>query len=391
MKLVKKLATILSLGLLAASVHAVDFGGALENNTRLGTPDFSRWELSQQDSLTGWLKVPFNNEGTLYFATEGNLYFNYNKMDLSNSSSSTTDFLLDIGLFKFGGVFNIGNNILQLNVGRFYTSDVTGIIMTQTADGVQGAFTSSMFKASLYAAYTGLTNAMFGIINDGPSSTFLPDYDKLYCFNSPYIVTGATFSAPNLFANQTIGLEFFGMFGTKGINCSNAGYNRTYLTLFMNGPIAKNLFYTLTSSLAFNGGIANLSVAELSYYPNFMSASIVFNATYASGETGSIKAFESFSSNSATYAYSLPEYTNLLKFGLRGSLKPLDSLYTTLGTDLVLDSGSDFGFRGIQWDAGVKYQIFTDLQAGFTAKQFIDFKNDANNNISFALNVRLAF
>ena len=181
------------------------------------------------------------------------------------------------------------------------------------------------------------------------------------------------------------------MFGTKGINCSNAGYNRTYLTLFMNGPIAKNLFYTLTSSLAFNGGIANLSVAELSYYPNFMSASIVFNATYASGETGSIKAFESFSSNSATYAYSLPEYTNLLKFGLRGSLKPLDSLYTTLGTDLVLDSGSDFGFRGIQWDAGLKYQIFTDLQAGFTAKQFIDFKNDANNNISFALNVRLAF
>ena len=101
-------------------------------------------------------------------------------MDLSNPSSSTTDLLLDLGLFKLGGVFKLGENLLQLNLGRFYTSDVTGIIMTQTADGVQGAFTSSMFKASLYAAYTGLTNARFGIINDGPSSTFLPDYDKLY-------------------------------------------------------------------------------------------------------------------------------------------------------------------------------------------------------------------
>ena len=95
MKLMKKLATILALGVIAASVYAVDFGGSLVNNTKLGSSDFSRWELAQQDSLSAWLKFPFNSDGSLYLATEGNLYFNYNKMDLSNPSSSTTDLLLD--------------------------------------------------------------------------------------------------------------------------------------------------------------------------------------------------------------------------------------------------------------------------------------------------------
>ena len=391
MKLMKKLATILALGFIAASVYAVDFGGSLDNNTKLGSSDFSRWELAQQDSLTAWLKVPFNSDGSLYLATEGNLYFNYNKMDLSNPSSSTTDLLLDLGLFKLGGVFKLGENLLQLNLGRFYTSDVTGVILSQTADGVQCAFTSSVFKASVYAAYTGLTNAMFGVINDGPDSTFTPDTTKLYCFNSPYFVAGATVSAPNLFANQTLGLEFYGMFGMQGPNGSNSGYNRMYLTFFMNGPIVKNIFYTLTSSLGFNGGISNLSAATLTYYPNFKSASIALNALFASGESGSLKAFEGFTSNVATYAYSLPEYSSLVKIGLRGSIKPIESLYTTVGSDIVIDTGSDSGFRGIQWDAGLKYQIFTDLQAGLTVKQFIDFKNDADNNLAFALNARLTF
>ncbi|MBO7638862.1 MAG: hypothetical protein J6W60_02845 [Treponema sp.] len=391
MKLTRKFYALLICCIFATSVHAVDFGGSLENNTRLGSSTFDKWELAQQDSLTGWLKVPFNSDGKLYLATEGTLFLNVNVLDLSNSSSATTDFLFDIGLFKLGGVFNIGDNLLQLNLGRFFTTDVTGIIMTQTTDGIQGAFTSDYFKASLFAAYTGLTNAMFSPIIDGPTSTFVPDDSKVYCFNSPYIVTGATISAPYLFANQTVGLEFFGMFGTKGINGDNAGYNRSYLTLFMNGPIAKNLFYTLSSSLEFKDGIANLTSATLSYYPAFKSASISLNAVYASGESGSLKAFEAFSSNTATYAYNLPEYTGLLKFGLKGSIKPIENLYTSVGADIALDTGSESGFRGFQWDAAVKYQIFTDLQASLIAKQFYDSKDKANNSTSFALNVRLTF
>lgn len=180
MKLTRKFYALLTCCIFAASVHAVDFGGSLENNTRLGTTTFEKWELAQQDSLTGWLKVPFNSEGNLYLATEGTLFLNVNVLDLSNSSSAMTDFLFDIGLFKLGGVFNIGNNLLQLNLGRFFTTDVTGVIMTQTTDGIQGAFTSDYFKASLFAAYTGLTNAMFAPIIDGPTSTFVPDDSKVY-------------------------------------------------------------------------------------------------------------------------------------------------------------------------------------------------------------------
>ncbi|MBR6155307.1 MAG: hypothetical protein IKQ43_12810 [Treponema sp.] len=391
MKLIKKITTVLACLGLSATVFAVDFGGSLDNYTKLSTSNFENWGISQQDGLTAWLKIPFNQQGSLYLATEGTLFYRYNLPDFSNTSKYTSDFMVDIGLFKLGGVFNIRDNLLQLNLGRFYLTDVTGLVLSQTADGAQGVFTSDTFKASVYVAYTGFTNALFGTMNNGPTSTFVPDYKKVYCFNSPYIVTGATISAPYLFANQTIGAEVYGMFGTGGLRGSNSGYNRGYATVFMNGPIVKNLFYTLTTTLAFNNGVSNLTIGTITYYPDFKSASISLNAIYASGETGGIKAFKAFSSNVATYARNQPEYTNMLKFGLRGSIKPIDSLYTSVGTDVVFDSGKDFGFRGVQWDASVKYQIFTDLQLAFVAKQFFDVKKDTNNNTSFSINASLAF
>ncbi|MBO4319398.1 MAG: hypothetical protein J5857_02905 [Treponema sp.] len=392
MKLIRKISAALLGLVLASSVFAVDFGGEIENNTKLSTRNFETWGLSQQDGLTAWLKVPFNESGNLYLATEGTLFLNCSIPNLSNASKGNVDFLVNIGLFKLGGVFNIGDNLLQLNLGRFYLTDVTGLVLSQTADGVQGVFTSDFFKASIYGAYTGFTNARFGSINDNPSkSTYVPDYKKVYSFNSPYIVTGATFSAPYLFANQTVGAEVYGMFGTPGLRGNNSGYNRTYLTLFMNGPIVKSLYYTLTTTLGFNNGVSNLTVGTLSYYPDFKSSSVSLNASYASGETGSIKAFRSFSSNTATYASNSPEYSNLLKVGLRGSIKPIDSLYTTLGSDIVFDAGNDTGFRGIQWDATARYQVFMDLQVSLTAKQFFDFKENKNNNTSFSINASLAF
>ena len=392
MKLIRKFCAVIFCTILTASAFAVDFGGSLDNNTKLSTISFDSWSLLQQDGLTAWLKVPFNNEGSLYFATEGTMLVSYNIPDLSNASAYTFDFLLDLSLFKLAGVFNIGNNVLQLNVGRFYLSDVTGIVLSQTADGLQLGFTSDYFKASVYGGYTGLTNAMFGTMNDDTTTTsFNPDASNIYCFNSPYIVTGATIAAPYLFANQTIGAEFYGMFGSVGPNGGNSGYNRTYITLFMNGPIVKNLFYTLSSTLAFNNGPTNLTMGTLSYYPKFKSSSITLNAIYASGDSGSLKAFSGFTSSAATYAFSAPNYTSLIKVGLRGSLKPLESLYTAVGSDVIFDTGSESGFRGVQWDANLKYQILTDIQVSLIVKQYFDFKNNSDNNTSFTLNASLAF
>lgn len=392
MKAMRKISAILAGLLLGASAFAVDFGGSFDNLTKISTNTYEKWTLSQQDGLTAWLKVPFNDAGNLYLATEGSIFYRFSVPNLSNFSSNRSDFLFDIGLFKLGGVFNIGNGIVQLNLGRFYLNDVTGIILSQTADGVQGAYTNDLFKASVYFAYTGFTNSQFGTINDNSkTSTYVPNYKKPYSFNSPYIVTGATFSAPYLFANQTVGAEIYGMFGTKGLRGSNSGYNRTFLTLFMNGPIVKNLFYTLSTTLGFNDGVSNLTMGTLTYYPDFMSSSISLDASYATGESGSIKAFRAFSSNQATYATNAPEYTGLLKIGLRGSIKPMESLYTSLGSDIVFDSGSDFGYRGIQWDANVKYQAFTDLQLALGFKQFFDSKKESNNNTSITFSASLAF
>lgn len=350
---------------------AVDFGGLLNDNTKFsGNQSLS---LDQKNALSAWMRVPFNNAGTCYFATEGVVQYEYIQF------TGQKLFTADCDLLKFGGIFNIGkSNKLILSAGRFYISDASGIIFAQNSDGIHLQFNMPMFTIKAYGGYTGLLNAQTVTMLNSATSTYSYDSTKPYALAAPYAIAGASFNAPYLFANQSLGVQFYGFFGTLD---STAGYNRMYGTLSLNGPLASKVFYTITSTIGTNDSFStfgNLSQLQVNWYPAFKSMSVTLSGLYASGKNGPLSPFIGFTSNPSTTAFDSPEYSSIIKMGLSASIKPINALYVALGADCILGCPDTVSFKGFQWNASSRYQLFSDVQLGFSATQY--FGSDSTTN-----------
>ena len=137
-KLVKTAAVLGMLGTIATGVYAFDFGGLFKNNTKFSTPSFEYAGLDQMDSLSGWVKVPLTQDEKVYFSAEADATFQYSNSNLSlGGQAGTASFYLNLPLCKLTLYSNLWNGIFQLNAGRFTAADSTGIILSQTTDGIR--------------------------------------------------------------------------------------------------------------------------------------------------------------------------------------------------------------------------------------------------------------
>ena len=390
-KLVKTAAVLGMLGTIATGVYAFDFGGLFKNNTKFSTPSFEYAGLDQMDSLSGWVKVPLTQDEKVYFSAEADATFQYSNSNLSlGGQAGTASFYLNLPLCKLTLYSNLWNGIFQLNAGRFTAADSTGMILSQTTDGIQGTFSSNYVKAILYAGYTGLTNSRTDYIIDGDSSTFSYDASAVYQFNSPYALTSLSVALPFLFSNQTLAFEGLAAFGLPGITGDNSGDNRYYLTALMNGPIVKNLYYSVSTTFGLGDGVTNLSRAAFTFYPTVLDSSVALEILYASGNNGFLSPFRGFTSQSAYLASGSTEYSGIIKAGLSGSIRPVSKLFISLGTDVVMSVADSFGYSGFQWFTQLQYQPFTDLKVGLAANQFIG-QDSSLNNMGISLNLTFAF
>lgn len=376
-------ATLFAAVVLPAS--AVDFGGALDNTTKFSGSGFGSLVLDQKDTISLWLRTPFNNDESMYFAAEGLFQYEYIQ------STTTTNLVADCDLFKFSDNISMGaKKSLLLSVGRFFKSDSTGIVFSQTSDGLYAQFKMPKLNIGVYGGYTGLLNAKSVTILNAATSTYSYDTTKIYALAAPYAVAGASFSAPYLFANQTIGVEVYSFFGTSSVT---SGYNRFYGTLSMNGPLSSNIFYTMTSTIGTADSFAsvgNLSQFALSFYPEFASSAITLSGMYASGNNGPLSPFIGFTSSSATLAMDSPEYCGLITTGLSYSMKPLNELLLSAGVDGVFACPDSVSYSGIQFYGTVLYQACTDVQLSLSAQQYID-TNDATNKTSLTVKAVISF
>ena len=391
-KIVKTLASLAFIGTFAVSLHAVDFGGLLKNDTKFTTPTFQYVGLNQVDSLVGWIKLPITKNGKIYFSAEADATFMYTTPNLS-ANMGTASFLANLSLCKVTMYNNVWNGILQLNLGRFSNSDSTGRAISQTLDGAQVTFSSNYVKEIVSAGYTGLTNARYDSIIESGTTTFKADPNAVYQPNSPYIVTGISAALPYLFANQTIGFEGYATFGVGGIFGSNIGTNRFYATAMANGPIIQSLYYALSTTFGISGEgkVGNLSKFSITYYPPALNSSVSAEVLYASGNNGFLSPFTGFTRQTAYLAGNGDtEYSGIIKIGATGTIRPLEMLFINLGADVVLSCMDSFDYTGFQWHSQLDFQPFTDLKIGLSAQQFIG-KDSSRNNMAFGLNVVFAF
>ena len=381
------LALILSAVLFPLS--AADYGALLYSSSEFSGSDIKDLSLEQNSSFSAWLKLPFNNSGSNYFASQASINYEYDN-DFNKTSSSVLSFNVD--LFKFSAEIGDWN----LSAGRFELYDISDFILAQQSDGIILEFLKDRFTASAYAGWTGLLNAHNVTVLNKDDSSFSYDSAKAYDFASSYGIFSANFSAPYLFFNQSFAAETFAAIGTRGINGDNSGYNRFYLTLLLNGALSADIFYSATCTMESENfkALSNLSSLKITAFIPFRTkASISFSTVYASGKNGFLSPFKGITSITALHNLSESEYTGLLKSGISFSIKPIKELLIQAGADFVLDTNENIFFKGSQAELSLLYSLTSDLKLNFACSEYFASGKESvtDNKTYFALTAELSF
>ncbi len=367
-KLLVSICTLLFI--LSAPLSAFEWGGILKNDTGISTPDFKDITFKQSNALSLWFRAPFGDSG---FSLTGEGLYKYN----FTASKAAKNFvnIADITLFKLAGKINAGSGDLTLNAGRFSVSDATGAVFAQSSDGLSLLYSLPVVKLGLYAGYTGLLNGLNVSMTSAPEKN-----NKVYNLAYPYVPLGLTIDLPSLFLNQNLTIQGYALF-----DCGSAKTNLYYANLVLAGPVTNSVFYNISTSL----GSANfknfMNYTGFTLYI-FPSQQISLNAglDYGSAQNGKLAAFTSASFKGAEAA---------------GNIIP--RLGFTYGTDaLCIDAaakflmawdGGKYAASGTELNAGLVYNIFSDLQLGFSANAFLDATKAKANRYSANLNLSLAF
>ncbi|MBR5096003.1 MAG: hypothetical protein IK094_02720 [Treponema sp.] len=382
----KKLCAAAAIFALSFATFALDFGGSFSNFTRVKGKNFSNLKFNQVNDLLGWIKVPLNKDGTSYFAGQALYEFEY------DGSVEKVYNRLDVNLAKYVNQWTVGGAPLTLSAGRFIFADVTGIIMNQNCDGAYVTYDFPRVTVSAYAGYTGLLNAAIVKMQNHVNDRFEYKSDQVYQLAEQYLVfeTGAV--VPNLFSTQTLTAQFLGTF-----KLSSNSFNRMYLTVDMAGPIWRTIYYDASATMglqSYNGGsmeVTGMVKGEARYYIPFKDLAVGLGAIYASGNKNGKNAFTGFTKIDACFSMNEMQHTSLFKVYASASIKPLKSLLARAGVGLVFNLAQDDAYQGLDWNAGVDWQIVRDAGIGATFQHFMDAKNSDNSKVQISLNAFLTF
>lgn len=376
----KKLVKLISAAVCALSISsafALDYGFLIDNNTSFKTSSKKNMYLLQKDSASAWIKVPFGQNANNYFVGEGIYKFEY------NGESSLVKHFVDINLLKFVFTNQFENGSFEANIGRFFVVDASGLIFTQNCDGAFVKYSNSLVEVSGYAGYTGLLNGNTVTMINSPS--FIGnDEKKVYDFADRNVIAMVTGFFPNLFADQSLTVQALGSFRTDVIT-----YNRIYATLGLNGPVAGNLFYSVTGTAAFisyNGKdmkVSPLVRADLTYY--FPIASIGLSTVYAGND------FVGITSQTALDSLAEPEYADMLKAGIFATVKPVNNLLLSVSGDVAFDGKKNMQLKGVQYKVGADYQIVSDVLIGASWTQYFDINKTDADAMAASIKAKIAF
>ena len=377
---------------------AIETGGLVSNETKFANAEKDgSLKLNQKNGLNLWFRAPIDEVGKSYFATEGSFRTEYD--DSISDSDHKLKLSLDLNLFKLFLQKELDSGNLAFTAGRFFNTDITGLIYKQLSDGVKFSANLPHVDLSLFASYTGLLNAKNVSILEASESDEIDLSEKskdIYVLANKYFVGALTFTLPHFLASQTFSLE-----GLTALSLESNKYNRYYATAALNGPIVSPVFYALSSTFAFatyDGSDvvkSNLSKASVLIYPNFKSMSLSLNGLYASGKQGSFEAFRGFTSGTAVISTEEAEYTALVKTGLSATIKPIQTLLFLAGGDLVFDAEESIKYAGFQYSVGLNWQALSDVSLGINFTHYIgdeDFADTiGSTRTQLKINAAIAF
>ena len=392
----KNVFAVISALAIAQSVFALETGGLLTNDSKfLNAEKDGSLKLDQKNGINLWFRNPVSQDGSSYIAGEGSFLF---EKDMRiEDSEKQLKLYADLNLLKLVAKKELESGNLVFSAGRFYNSDLSGLVYTQNGDGVKLEASLSGVEFSVFGAYTGLLNAKNITIlgND----TDLTDKEKtVYVMANKFAVGALTLSLPYFAANQTLSIEGFG-----ALSLESTKFNRFYGTLALNGPLFTPVFYNISSTMGFakydeeDMVKGNLTKGAISVYPDFKSMSFSLNGLYASGKQGSFEAFQGFTSNTAVNSLKEDEYSGIALAGISASIKPVENFLFFAGADIVFDTlageeQKSIERSGLQYSAGFNWQVVSDVSLGANLSQFIGKDDYADyNRTQFRITAAIAF
>ena len=392
----KNVFAVISALAIAQSVFALETGGLLTNDSKfLNAEKDGSLKLDQKNGINLWFRNPVSQDGSSYIAGEGSFLF---EKDMRiEDSEKQLKLYADLNLLKLVAKKELESGNLVFSAGRFYNSDLSGLVYTQNGDGVKLEASLSGVEFSVFGAYTGLLNAKNITIlgND----TDLTDKEKtVYVMANKFAVGALTLSLPYFAANQTLSIE-----GVGALSLESTKFNRFYGTVALNGPLFTPVFYNISSTMGFakydeeDMVKGNLTKGAISVYPDFKSMSFSLNGLYASGKQGSFEAFQGFTSNTAVNSLKEDEYSGIALAGISASIKPVENFLFFAGADVVFDTlageeQKSIERSGLQYSAGFNWQVVSDVSLGANLSQFIGKDDYADyNRTQFRITAAIAF
>lgn len=361
--------------LMAAPLAAFEWGGLFSNDSGISTPDFKSITFQQSDGISLWAKSPLGENTGLYFSSE--ILYKFN-LQVEGGKPSIAH-IADLPLLKVSGDVNAGAGILSLTAGRFFYVDSSSAVISQVVDGLSIAYALPVVKVGVFAGYTGLLNAL-----NTPMAVSPKKENKVYNMAYPYLPAGLTVEFPSLAGNQS--LEFDGYFMLDlGTNKAAEKQNMLYANAVLSGPIANAVYYSAGTTFGFVNfkDLMNYSSLSVMIFPS-QTVSVSMGASFGSGEQGPFKDFVSLSTTSITAASKI---TPKLALSFTSG-----NLYLGLNGDFVL-AYEESKYKPSNTDIGAEflYNIFSDLQAGFSLNATIDLTEAKANDYGAKLNISLAF
>ncbi len=362
----------------------MDFGGNLSSNNVFSYAESQIFTFDNTERLDLWLKLPFGKTKSSFFAFEG--LYDFSFTDTTDQDSVFSN-VLDLSLLKLTLKFSSENSNTTMNLGRFFFSDTTGYIFYQNIDGIFTDFAFKKLNLSFLAGYTGLINATSVTYFENPYEI----NTGLYTLSPSYFVTSSRL-AFNIFNTQFVTTEFL-----ASVDFGNLDYHKMYTTLTLNGAILQRFFYVMQSTLGMNLksdgteklALSNLSRIDFSFYFNSLESSLTLSGFFASADNTGLQKFRPVTSLDSSIIGT--EYSSITKFGLLYTLKPVSSIFVSLGSDCLCKTNSknEFSFAGLQWEVDVKWQIVSDVFVALQGQQFIPFTDE--NMTYFVAGLKLGF
>lgn len=390
---------IFAIGLMLTSLSLLfsfDFGVELTNGAGISYIEKIDWNTEHKATL--WLTKTLDSLGDNTLSIEGSFYGS------KPGSDKDFRFFLDLDLLQLSLTpINSEKMNLSLDAGRFSTSDITGMILNQTIDGLELHFILPYANFDLTAGYTGFLNVRKGLALMSIDDTKNSETDKIFAQGSSRALAKATLQFPQLIGPMDLIIEGLGQYDARRILESDYTelLDTAYGTINLNSPLTNSIF--LNISATYQNGILEIKDGAQKYSNQSFLVSTRLDF-YPTKKSMAYAQFDLNPANSDIFTGLKPitfiPSGNINTSGLANKMRAQLGLFVNPIKTLSLDaSGKTFFntpgedveniYLGSEVNFGASYGLFSDLKMRLDSSLFMPNKEKiqykASLKIIFAL------